>query len=53
MTASRLGLFAPAGIEAAQTAGVLWGLVWLSIVVVALIAAAVISGMGSSQPSAR
>ena len=39
-----LGLFSPAGVGARETSPLLWGLIWLSIIVVGGIAIAVVAG---------
>jgi cytochrome c oxidase subunit 2 len=57
MTGSPLGLFDPAGPLARQTSPLLWGLVWLSVVVVVIITAAVLGGIyvrgrGARDPAA-
>ena len=40
-----LGLFATAGTGAREVSPLLWGLIWLSVIVVVLIAVAVIAGI--------
>jgi cytochrome c oxidase subunit 2 len=52
-----LGLFAPKGLGAAESSPLLWGLIWLSVVVVAIVTLAVVVGIavratGDRDPAA-
>jgi cytochrome c oxidase subunit 2 len=40
-----LGMFAPSGVGAHDISPLLWGLIWLSVVVIVLIAMAVVTGI--------
>jgi cytochrome c oxidase subunit 2 len=48
-----LGVFAPAGAGAQQISPLLWGLIWLSVAVVAIIAIAVVAGIFVRAPGGR
>jgi cytochrome c oxidase subunit 2 len=48
-----LGMFAPSGVGARDISPLLWGLIWLSVVVIVLIAVAVVAGIVVRAPGDR